>query len=315
MSNIINALGFNWNSAVKPLPPMQTAPPDPILPHYNSSMWNPDNVFVEDGMLCMQIAQNSGYVYDINTQQYLPYNPNKQEPQDPDAPNNNYQEWASSRMELVIPSGKMLSYGKYTVTLKALGTANPVRNWKFFFRENFNIQLGIQIRNSQPVYDYQTSKDFELINLGCKNMNPRSPESWISQQPGGPKISNAQMSMQPWRNPNGTIRWDNLKRIRIEPKKMSADGLITIASDWQSDQVPVKTYAAYGDYNSENFPYSDPDTITWQSAAASQQHVPTADDTATFWMSLFSWGVPGSRMAVKFGMTNICMPEFSDKPA
>ena len=100
-----------------------------------------------------------------------------------------------------------------------------------------------------------------------------------------------------------------------EPKKMSADGLITIASDWQSDQVPVKTYAAYGDYNSENFPYSDPDTITWQSAAASQQHVPTADDTATFWMSLFSWGVPGSRMAVKFGMTNICMPEFSDKPA
>ncbi len=318
MSQNFEAFGHTWNPAIKRPPPLQTAPPHPpILPHYNSSMWNPENSYPEGDLLVLKLAPNSGWVYDINTQQYLPFNPKAPVEPAPDSPNPDGQEWAAARCQLVIPKGKMMDYGIYTTTVKAIGLNNPKASWEMFFRENFNVQLGIQVMNNVVPYNYMTSRTFQVINLGYKNMNPKSPVSWISKQPGGPVITNAQMSMQPWRydNADGPINWDNMHRFYLDPDKIPASGEVTFAAKWLSEKQPVDLYTAYGAYGSKDFPFEDPGTIHWQSPESALDHVPVSDPTACFFFTLFSWGVPSNRLEVLFAVTNVEMPPFAEAPA
>jgi hypothetical protein len=121
----------------------------------------------------------------------------------------------------------------------------------------------------------------------------------------------AQFALQPWDydtpgQPNG----DFVHRINLAYDSLPANGEVTFLTDWAAGQ-PLKFYAAYGSYTAANFPFDDPNTISWQTPAAAQSQVPAPTPTLSLYVNLWPYGGPTTNDTVTFSLVALELPPFA----
>ncbi|MBS1914463.1 MAG: hypothetical protein JST22_20910 [Bacteroidetes bacterium] len=289
--------GYTWNTGTQPAPPAVAAPPDPNLPYYNSNMWQAQNVSVQSNCLQLTLARNSGYIWDSNTNSLQPSS-------GPD------QIWAAAQAVLQLPSGTQLTYGDYLVTVKA-GTAasGGQSDWAPFTGSNTASGANTSTIFGTFLFDPQAAppyNEMDIVEIGYQNQNQSG--AWINQQPGGPVPNDAQFVLQPWDSGTpGQANWNYVHRINLDYNSIPAGGEITFVLRWLQGQ-PLQFFAAYGTYTDSTFPFTGPNTITWQTPASVQGSIPSPTPTLTLYLNLWPYGGPSTNAPVNFAVTAVTIP-------
>lgn len=278
MSQTISALGFTWVTDSKPLPPATAAPP--VSP---PNMWLPANVASVNNNLQLTLAQNSGQYYWNSQGQKIEI-------------------WAAAQAVLSLAGGTSLTYGKIVATVVPLGGWDTFTGGCTAAGQNTSTTLGVFIFDPAAGSDPVPYNEIDVVEVGYQNQNQSG--AWINQQPGGPANSNAQFALQPWDSGHkGTPNWDNVHRIALDTSLIPASNEVTFLTDWQADSITF--YAAYGQFTSDNFPYTDSSTIVWNLPATT---IPAPTDTMSLYVNLWPYGGPSNGQEVQFQITYMEIP-------
>lgn len=269
----ITCLGQNWDNSVQPAPPAVAAPPAPNLPAYNSNYWVSQNAAVtSDGELQLSVQRNSNEYWD------------------------NTECWAAGQAVLQIPSGQMLAYGTYLVTFYPVGGWADFSGGNTASGQNTSTTFGVFIFDPQAPDAACPFNEIDIVEVGYQNQT--SADAWINQ--GDVANSNAQFCVQPWDGTTpGTPNWNQVNRVAINPTDK-----VTFVANWQSGSVTF--YAAAGDFSSDNFPYSDANTISWTPPLSTA--IPAPTQTMSLYINCWPYGGPSTNNSVFFNVSRVEVP-------
>lgn len=217
--------------------------------------------------------------------------------------------WAAA--EAVLQQA--LSYGTYFVTFKVTDAdGNP--DWS-----NYDVANGSNVDTNSifGVFLYDTNGDggdnpfseIDFIELGFQ-AQPNDGKGWIGEQPGGPKLNNAQFALQPWdaNNGNNEPDFDILRRILLDVSKIPASGEVTVACNWSAGNTPVEYWLAYGAFDSSNFPFTEADTLNYTTPTSVNSYVPSLTPNMKLHINFWPYGGPGTNAQVFCQVTNLELP-------
>lgn len=274
---------FTINNTSHPLPPTYSPPG---LAVNNGSYWIPGNVRVQDGNLQLSIERNSGY--DWQGQEI----------------------WACAQAIFE----EELNYGTYCIGVKVVN-ANGENDWARFGTVDPNPDLDMTTTLGIYLYDDTGSGgldnphcELDIVEIGYQNQGQTG--GWISNQPGGPEITNGQFVVQPWSANGRDPDWNNLRRIAIDTDnaELMASGEMTFLMEWTDANTPVNFYAAYGAFNSANFPKSDPTTINWETPAITNDYIPAINPNIKLNINAWIYGGPSNNQPCFMQITNVEIP-------
>lgn len=282
----LQCFGYSWITNSQPPPPAVAAPPLPNLPAYNSNMWQPGNVSVVNGQLQLMVQRNSGYAWSPSQGIYPTTGPG--------------QIWAGAQAVLDVASmGRQLTYGSLVATVACQGGWAPFTGPNTAGTAETATTLGIFTFDTAAPAPFN---EIDIVEIGYQNQNQAG--AWINQQPGGPASSDAQFVLQPWDAITpGQPSWQNLNRIALDAGSIPASGEVTFLTDWSA--TALSFYAAYGSYDSSNFPRASA-PISWSCPARGS--IPSPTPTMAVYLNLWPYGGPSLGNPVTFTITAMELP-------